>query len=217
MPLCDCHSYDARFDAATAARELAAYQTHGPSKHAQGFLDCLLSTEMPENAMLLDVGGGIGVLGHRLIGRGVTDVALVEASEHYLDIARSVAEDLRVVTRWSFHHGDMVKLVDELMVADLVTMDRVICCYPNHEALLKASAACSRSLIAFSYPHDRFYIRWVMALENLYHWTRGSDFRVFVHSPAAMHAVLEEVGFELVNGCKSWVWEMCVYRKRAAG
>jgi 2-polyprenyl-3-methyl-5-hydroxy-6-metoxy-1,4-benzoquinol methylase len=212
MP-CTCAHYDELFDARHAAKELAAYRSDGPSSATQAFLDCLLSVELPEDAMLLDVGGGIGVLGHQLIGRGVTDVALVEASKPYLEVARGVSEDLRVATRWSFHHGDVVELAEGLPEADLVTLQRVVCCYPDYQALLGAVASLSRGLIAMSYPQDRWYLRGIFVVLNLWFRIRGTSFRAFVHKPEQMHAVLEAAGFEQVAACDGWVWAVRVFRR----
>jgi hypothetical protein len=41
----------------------------------------------------------------------------------------------------------------------VVTLDRVVCCYPDAETLLRAAAQRARKLVAFTYPRDRWYVR----------------------------------------------------------
>ena len=65
----------------------------------------------------------------RLILRGLEE--LVVAAETLLDAGRRGHAE-----RITFRHGDLVALSAELPAADLVTMDRVVCCYPDLEALI---------------------------------------------------------------------------------
>jgi hypothetical protein len=52
----------------------------------------------------------------------------------------------------------------------VVTLDRVVCCYPDPEALLGAAAAKTRQVLAFTYPRDRWYVRTMFAFGNF--WLR---------------------------------------------
>src|SRR5262249_42191191 len=90
--------------------------------------------------------------------------------------------------------------------ADIVSMDRVVCCYPDFKALLGAAASRARRVLALSYPNDRWYVRVVIAVENLLRMAAGNGFRAFVHAPSAMGAVLEGAGWRRMARRTTLVW-----------
>ena len=94
--------------------------------------------------------------------------------------------------------------------AEIVTLDRVVCCYPDYSALLRTAAACARGVIALSFPRDRWYVRLVFGVENLMRRATGNAFRTFVHSPAQMAAVLTAAGWRRLGQRTTLVW--CVER-----
>ena len=95
--------------------------------------------------------------------------------------------------------------------ADVVTLDRVVCCYPDAEALLQQAAGRARQLLAFSYPRDRWYVRTLIVLENFWRRLTGKEFRAFVHGPERMGAVLETAGLVRATRRKTLVWTLDLY------
>ncbi len=79
--------------------------------------------------------------------------------------------------------------------ADVVTLNRVVCCYPDAEALL-----------AFTYPRDRWYVRTLFVLVNFWLRLTGKEFRAFVHAPERMTAVLEAAGLVRATQRETLVW-----------
>ena len=69
-----------------------------------------------------------------------------------LETARRVLKSRFASRQTEFVLGDFVAL------ADKVTLDRVVCCYPDDKALLEAAAARARRLVAFTYPRNRWYV-----------------------------------------------------------
>ena len=110
--------------------------------------------------------------------------------------------------------GDFATIADTVTAADVVTLNRVVCCYPNAEALLRGAASRTRRLLAFSYPRDRWYMYIMTALENVWRRLRGSSFRTFVHQSERMAAVLETAGLVRVARQGTLVWVLDVYRRR---
>ena len=53
-------------------------------------------------------------------------------------------------SRIEFRLGDFLTLAPELAAADLVTLDRVVCCYTDFEPLLRVSASKARRWYALS-------------------------------------------------------------------
>ncbi|HLB86344.1 MAG TPA: methyltransferase domain-containing protein, partial [Terriglobales bacterium] len=151
------------FDNKVAERDLQRYRRRGPDPITRLMLAELRRWPL-QGGQLLDVGGGIGVICSELADTGVA-ATLVEASPAYLEVARRELGS-RYSSRAQFFLGDFVKIAGTLPDADVVTLDRVVCCYPDVEALLGAAAGRARRLLAFTYPRDRWYMHAVIALEN---------------------------------------------------
>ncbi len=112
-----------------------------------------------------------------------------------------------------FVHGDFVEAAPTLPDADVVTLDRVVCCYPDYERLLKASAARCRRWYALSVPRARWYIKAIIALQNAVRRLRGSSFRTFVHPTQALHALLAAAGLEQSFQRETFVWQISLYSR----
>jgi magnesium-protoporphyrin O-methyltransferase len=176
-----------------------------------------LETQGIEGRTLVDVGSGIGVLAHELLQRGAASATVVDAASAYLEGARREAEARGTAARMAFRHGDLVDLVDELPPADLVTLDRVVCCYPDGERLLRASAACCTKALALSFPRERWYVRLVFAAENLLRTLRGDAFRTFVHPEDAIRSTLRAAGLRPVSSAMTVVWRVELYARETRG
>jgi len=81
--------------------------------------------------MLLDVGGGIGVIGLELQTSGLQEIVLVDAAPGSLSIAESLFASAGSTARLRVVPSDFVDLLHPL-TAEIVTLDRVVCCYPDY-------------------------------------------------------------------------------------
>src|SRR3989449_5435460 len=181
------------FNPKKADRDLRRYQRHGPDISTRILLSEIRRWPL-QGLHLLDVGAGIGVIALELAGAGLAGVTLADASADYLEAARRHLASRDASLRAQFILGDFAATAGSLPDADIVTLDRVVCCYPDVEALLGAAAARTRRLLAFTYPRDRWYMRAVIVLENLWRRLTGNSFRTFVHPPQRIGAVLEAAG-----------------------
>jgi magnesium-protoporphyrin O-methyltransferase len=162
-----------------------------------------------EGRHLLDVGGGIGVISRELADTSLASTTIVEAAPAYLEVARREAGAPSRSTQ--FVLGDFAVIAGTLPDADVVTLDRVVCCYPDAEELLVAAAARTRQLLAFTYPRDRWYVRTMFALGNFWLRLTGKKFRAFVHTPERMAAVLEASGLVRATQRETLVWMLDLY------
>jgi magnesium-protoporphyrin O-methyltransferase len=101
--------------------------------------------------------------------------------------------------------GDFVDLFPPL-TADIVTLDRVVCCYPDYIALLTRAADSARRTLAFSFPRNRWDVRLRVAAENFIHRLTRNAFRTFVHPEASMTALLRGSGFRLIGRRTTLGW-----------
>jgi 2-polyprenyl-3-methyl-5-hydroxy-6-metoxy-1,4-benzoquinol methylase len=203
----------AHFNPKRAERDLRRYQRRGPDATTRILLSELRGWPL-KGLHLLDVGGGIGVIAVELAGAGLASVTLADASAGYLQAARRHVASRDASVPAQFILGDFAATSDSLPDADIVTLDRVVCCYPDVEALLRGAAARARRMVAFTYPRDRWYVNASIVLENSWYRMRQDAFRAFVHSPERMASVLESAGFARAARHSTLVWALDLYCRR---
>jgi hypothetical protein len=92
--------------------------------------------------------------------------------------------------------------------ADVVVLNRVVCCYPDYERLLTAAAQHARRLLVFSYPRRNAVSRLVVRVQNIVFALLRREFRTFTHPPARMLAVLERRGLRASFVHRGLVWQV---------
>ena len=201
------------FNPKKADRDLRRYRGHGPDPSTRMLLSQLRRWPL-QGLHLLDVGGGIGIIAVELAGAGLAGVTIADASAGYLEAARRHLASRHSSPAAQFILGDFAATVGAVPDADIVTLDRVVCCYPDVDALLREAAARARHIVAFTYPRDTWYVRAGVVVENLWYWLRQDPFRAFVHSPQRMASVLESAGFVRAARDASLQWALDLYRRR---
>jgi magnesium-protoporphyrin O-methyltransferase len=211
-----CQAADRHFGPDRASRELATYRRRGPTGTARRIL-ALLREAQAVPTSVLDVGAGIGVLHHELLAGTVQSATHVEGASAYLAVARAESERRGHTGRVDFRQGDVVALAPELPSAELVTLDRVVCCYPDAEALLRETMQLATRYYALSFPHDRWYTRLHNAWENFRRRRAGNPFRTFVHPPGRIRTLLGRAGFRCIGLRRTPAWEIGLYHRPDAG
>ena len=190
---CCCDSIDDHFNEKRARDDLDRYKTEGPDSTTEAILNFFKDEGMTIGS-LLDIGGGIGIIPFELLDRGVESATLVEASSSFLRLAESEAVRKGLRDRFTLIQGDAAELSDRLGQADLVTLDRVVCCYPDFERLIGRSAPKARKWYALSFPRDRWFVRLGLGLENALRRLMRNPFRSYVHDPSRIRELLEQAG-----------------------
>ena len=214
MPCNCCEMENNTFDEDEAKANLKDYRKRGPAKQTKLILEAVRSLGL-KGASLLDVGGGIGTIHHELLNDVASEATHVDASSAYLKIATEEAKRLGHDARVKFIHADFTDVAAELPQADVVTLDRVVCCYPNFRELLKSTSEHSRKAIALTYPRETWYLRIGLGIINFFQKIRRDPFRVFIHPIHEMNALLNGQGFERLSMRRLFVWEMSLYTKQS--
>ena len=212
MPCNCCEITDNAFSEAEAKAEIRYYHKRGPAKQTRLILDGLRSLGL-RHVHLIDVGGGIGTIHHELLGDIVHEATHVDAASAYLKEAKKEAARRGHTERVRFIHADFTDVASELPKADIVTLDRVVCCYPDFRRLLKVAADHSRQALALTYPRETWYLRIGLRIANFFQRLRKDPFRVFLHPVTEMDALLKREGLERVSLRRLFVWEMALYRR----
>jgi len=212
-PGCCCRvDYDAQFDEEEARRDLLTYRAEGPDDTTRRLVGELVALGV-QDATLLDIGGGIGAVQLELLKAGVSRSMDVDASGPYLAVAESEAAELGWRDRTGYLHGDFTTLADRVEAADIVTLDRVICCYPDARALIGLSSARARRLYGVVHPVDRWWTRLLATAGNLGYRLFRNPYRMHVHRQALIDSLLRGASFELASAHAGWFWRTAVYRR----
>ncbi|NNF03725.1 MAG: methyltransferase domain-containing protein [Rhodothermales bacterium] len=179
-------------------------------------LEDLLSTGVSPSS-LLDIGGGVGALQHELFKRGLERAVHVDAARAYLDISREEAEQRGTAERVRYVHGDFVDLADDIEPASIVTLDRVVCCYHDAEAMLDRAAERADALCGLVYPRNAWWTRAIGTGINVVSRLRRSPFRFFVHATHELDAVVRARGLIRRSRRTTFIWQVVVYERSSPG
>lgn len=211
-----CQGVERVFGERMASRDLRRYRKKGASKPTRALLDALRAAGVG-GATVLDIGGGVGAIQHELLESGAAGAVGVDASPAYSRSAALEAERRGHAGRIRLLEGDFVALADRVEPADVVTLDRVICCYPDMEALVGRSAERARRLYGIVLPRDAWWTRLGIRVPNLFLRLTRQAFRVYVHPVAAVDAVARERGLApTLRRNAGPVWHVAVYERAAS-
>lgn len=210
-----CAAAEQQFGPAVARRDIQRYHRKGPDRVTRLLLEGV-RTVIGDCHSVLDVGGGVGVVSFELLRAGLTQAILVDGSPSYVEAAGREAGRLGLSTQMRLITGDFTAVAATIEPADIVTMNRVVCCFPRYDALIEAASVRCRHVFAFSYPSDRWYVRAWVTVDNLRRRVFRNTFRTFVHSPSAMDSILVTSGFRRINRTRMAVWCVDVYARSEA-
>ena len=199
-------------DGCFAAEELASWRSRGPRRTTQELIDAIQAQGV-EGAVVLDIGAGVGAIHTALLEAGASNAVDVDASREYLATARAEAERRGLAGRVEYRYGDVVELAADLPPADIVTLDSVVCCYPNLRALLHAAVTSRPRLVGMIYPRDVWWMLLYMRLYNLVHSLRRSPACYFAFRHRDVRAVLVGAGYSETYDAGSPSWRVVLYRR----
>lgn len=195
-------------------REQRRYRRRGPSSTTRLLLDALRERGI-EGATVLDIGGGVGALQQELLAAGAREVVGVDAAPSYVEAARDEAARRGTLDHVRLFCGDFVDLAPDLAPADVVTLDRAICCYPHVRTLVGASATRARRLYGLVLPRQHLLARTGAGLINLVQRLRRSPFRVYLHPMATVADEMSRRGFRMAWRTTTPLWRVMVWERMA--
>ena len=147
-----------------------------------------------EGARVLEIGGGIGTLQSELLRAGAAEGEIVELVSAWEPYARELARERGIEDRTSFRVVDILESPESVEEADLVLLNRVVCCSPDGIALSGRAARLARRALVLSFPRDVLWVRVGLRLVNVGMRVMGRSFRVFLHPPSELVSSAEEAG-----------------------
>ena len=202
---CSATDYRRFFNRKFAAGDLRRYRERGLSDTARDLVELCGDVR---GASILEAGGGIGALQLELLEAGARSATNVELSGGYEDAAAEL-----------FAGREVERLIADFVDAevephDIVLLHRVVCCYPDVEALVGTAASRTRRCLALTVPQERRWIGWGLAALNV--WLRLSrcGFRTYAHPFARIDAAAAAHGLELTERRRRGVlWESAAWTR----
>ena len=198
------------FSTKDAEHDLAAYRRDGVGGVTKTLVDAIRA-EGIEGASLLDIGGGIGAIPLELLGSGLAAAESVEASEGYLVVARAEAARRGLADRTNHRLGILTDLADEVGPADIVTLDKVVCCNADLPLLLGDVVLRARRMIGLVYPRDRWWNGIFAAALAAWNRLTGDPTRWYLHSDEEIDGILRSAGFERNVIGRTFIWQVALY------
>jgi magnesium-protoporphyrin O-methyltransferase len=204
------------FSSRVAAWDLRQYRRRGPGRLERHMLAAIPAGDLP-GARVLEIGGGIGALQAELLLAGAQSGEVIELVGSYAPYARELAAALGIAGRSSFRVADLLADPQAAAAAsaDIVLLNRVICCSADGLALTALAARLTRGTLLLSYPRDTLPVRWGSRLQHALFRLLQRQFRFFVRPASAIIAAAEAEGLTLVRWEQGLLWEFVALRRRA--
>jgi magnesium-protoporphyrin O-methyltransferase len=191
------------------------YKSNGLTASSQVLLDAL-SKKGLAGKTVLEIGCGTGFFALETLRHGALSCVGVDLSSAAIHEANEFAKESGLQDRAKFEVANGASTHQP--PSDIVVMDKVLCCYPDVEALLKTASDSSRELLGFVVPRDEGLMKPAMrigtALMNLVEKLRKTGFRLYLHPLRTIDELLSETGFQRANKATSRFWLIYLYARR---
>src|SRR5437868_9216711 len=202
---CNPIDYRRLFSRKYASRDAKRYRRRGLGGTSRALV--VLAGDV-NGATVLDVGGGIGAIELELLAAGAERATNVELSGGYEEAATALLSERGLSDRVDRRVADFVSEGDAVEQHDLVVLHRVVCCYPDVDALMRAASVHARGRLVLTYPQEHLWMRLGLRAINL--WLRLSrcGFRTYVHPIARILGAAEAYGLTLERRERQgFLWE----------
>jgi magnesium-protoporphyrin O-methyltransferase len=211
---CTPKGYRQIFSEKNAAGEAKRYRRKGLDRTSKRIVEFIKDRGV-EGKTLLEVGGGIGAVEIELLTAGVSRTVNVELTPTYEAAAGELLVESGLVDRVERLVMDFAEAGVEVQPADVVVMNRVICCYPDMPKLAGAAADRAKGVLVMSFPNRRWWTRLGLTLANFGFRVVRLQFRVFLHPPALILAAVEQRGFKTKFNQPGLMWQVVALERTA--
>ena len=202
---CTPTAYGKLFNRRVAAKDARRYRKRGLTGTARTLAE--LAGDV-SGATVLDVGGGIGAIELELIRAGALRATNMEISGAYEDEAEKLLAEHGYAGSVDRRVGDFVADGNTVGEHDIVVLHRVVCCYPDADALVGEAATHAGRLLLLTYPQERWYVRAGVRVINVFLRLSGSGFRTYAHPVERIFAAAARHGLTPTAGERTGaLWE----------
>ena len=214
MTCCPPKGYAKLFGGRAARRDVRRYEQDGLDDTGARMV-AFLREHGVECGTVLEIGGGVGALQLELLAAGAERTTNLELSPEYEESADALLRERGLEDRVDRRVGDVVAEPALAGPADAVLMHRVVCCYPDYDALVGAAAERTRRYLVMSFPRDRALFRAGARVLNLWFRLLRWEYRTFIHPPVAILAAAERRGLRLAAESRGGIWQLAAFERPA--
>jgi len=209
---CTPKGYRQIFSERSARAQARSYRRNGLDATSSRIVE-LLKEQGVAGLTLLEVGGGIGAIQIELLKAGLARAVSVELTPTYEESAAELLREAGLDDRVERRVMDFVNAAPEIEAADIVVMNRVICCYPDMPRLAGAAADHARVLLVMSFPKERWWTRAVVWMANVGMALTRREFRIFLHPMEQIGAAIEKHGLKASIDKAGLFWQISAMRR----
>jgi 2-polyprenyl-3-methyl-5-hydroxy-6-metoxy-1,4-benzoquinol methylase len=211
---CSPKGYRWIFSESSARAEAKRYRRKGLDTTSRRIVD-FLKQQGVEGRTVLEVGGGIGAIQIELLRAGAARAVSIELTPTYEEAATDLLKEAGLESRVERRVMDFADANGDVPKADIVIMNRVICCYPDMPKLAGAAADHTAEMLVLSYPRRTWWTRVGLKAGNFGLRLARREFQVFLHPPRMILAASEQHGLRTVFDRPGTFWTVAALRRVA--
>ncbi|HKW06189.1 MAG TPA: methyltransferase domain-containing protein [Candidatus Dormibacteraeota bacterium] len=204
---CTPKGYRWIFSERMAQSEARRYRRRGLDRTSGRIVDFLKRRGI-EGRTVLEIGGGIGAIQIELLKAGAARATSIELTPSYEEVAAQLFAEAGLAERVDRKVMDFAQAADEVESADVVVLNRVLCCYHDMPRLAGAAADHARQTLVMTYPRRALWIRAGLGIGNAMLWLTRRHFHIFVHRPSEIIATSESHGLRSVLNETGLMWTL---------
>jgi magnesium-protoporphyrin O-methyltransferase len=212
---CTPKGYRTIFSEKSAVREAKRYRRRGLDGTTRRIFD-LIQKRGVQGKTLLEVGGGVGAIEIDLLKAGMAKAVNVELTPTYEAAASDLLKETGLDNRVERKVMDFVEAGQEVEPADVVVMNRVICCYPDMPKLAGAAAEHAKDVLVMSFPNERWWTQLGLSFGNFGFGLFRVQFQIFMHPPDKILAAVEKHGFRTMFNDRGMLWQVVALERAAS-
>jgi magnesium-protoporphyrin O-methyltransferase len=201
------------FDSQTAEGDLEEYLERGLGDLEERMLAAIPAAAITGARRVLEIGGGIGAIQAELLLKGADSGEVIELVKAYEPYARRLATKLGLGGRTAFRVADLIADPGGAESADVVVMNRVVCCSEDGLQLTGVAAGLARRVLALSYPRSLAVLRWAEWLQQPFARLFRRRYRFYIHDSRALQRAATASGMHLLTSWHGLFWEYSVFER----
>lgn len=212
---CTPKGYRWVFSERSAQSEARRYRRSGLDATSRRIVD-FVKGQGVEGKTVLEVGGGIGAIQIELLKAGAASATSVELTPTYEEVAKQLLTEAGLADRVDRRIMDFAQASDQVEQADIVIMNRVLCCYPDMPRLAGAAADHAKKTLVVTFPKRTWWTVGGLGLANFVLQLTRREFHIFVHKPAEIIATSEQNGLRPIVNQPGFLWQLAALGRAAA-
>lgn len=197
-----------------AKLDTASYTRNGLTQRARYLIDFFKKDGLA-GSTVLEVGCGVGALTLEIVKAGAEKAVGVDASPAYITAAEDLAQKTGLQNKVEYRLMDFAEKSETVAPANIVILDRVVCCYPDMRGLVIPAVQHSKKYLALTYPRDPWWMRLGAIFINFPLTLFRQPFRFFLHQPTKVISTISSQGFESVFQKTLGPWQLAIFQRQS--